>query len=262
MASSAFVWVPFILQAGAVVLLFFVILAGVTYTVPLNETFFLSADISSFHTGIDSPSGFGQWTLWGICGATTDGKNVNCGTHHAAYPFDPSANFNGSSSVPAYFYANQHYYYYTSRIMFAFFLIAVSFAVFSLFSSLLALCSRIGSAVTSVFAMAACVFDIIAASLMTAVFVQGRDHFQDAGITASLGVKAFGFAWGSVGCLLFASFGFCCAACGPGRRNRNRDNVDNYNDTTAAHGTRTSRFWRRRNRSKVEADGTALPATY
>jgi len=37
--------------------LFFVILAGVNYTVPLNETFFLSADISSFHTGIDSPSG-------------------------------------------------------------------------------------------------------------------------------------------------------------------------------------------------------------
>jgi len=160
--------------------------------------------------------------------------------------------------------------------MFAFFLIAVAFAVFSLFTGLLALCSRIGSAVSSVFAMvpppppplsllctsaniqAALVFDIIAASLMTAVFVEGRDHFHDAGISASLGVKAFGFAWGSVGCLLFASFGFCCAACGPGRRNRNRD-VTTY-DTTP--GTRTSRFWRRRNRSKVEADGTAVPATY
>ena len=73
---------------------------------------------------------------------------------------------------------------------------------------------------------------------MTAVFVKGRDEFHNAGISASLGVKAFGFAWGSVGCLLFATLGFCCAACGPGHRNRNRD----YN---AAHGTRTSRFWRR-----------------
>jgi hypothetical protein len=73
---------------------------------------------------------------------------------------------------------------------------------------------------------------------MTAVFVKGRDEFTDAGITASLGVKAFGFAWGSVGCLLFATFGFCCAACGPGRI-RNRDK--NYN----TGGTRTSRFWRR-----------------
>lgn len=42
---------------GAIVLLFFVILAGVNDSIPLNETFFLSADISSFNTGINSPSG-------------------------------------------------------------------------------------------------------------------------------------------------------------------------------------------------------------
>ena len=98
-------------------------------------------------------SGYGQWTLWGICGATTDGKNVNCGSRVPAYPFDPATNFNGSSAVPAYFALNQHFYYYTSRFMFAFFLIAVAFAVFSLFTGLLALCSRLGSAVSSVFAM-------------------------------------------------------------------------------------------------------------
>lgn len=249
MAPSAFVWFPFILQAGAVVLLFFVILAGVRDTVPLNETFFLSADISSFHTNVDTPSGYGQWTLWGVCGATTDGKNVNCGSHHAAFPFSPSDNF-GSGSVPAYFVDHHHFFYYASRIMFAFFIIALAFTIFSAFTGLLALCSRLGSAVSSVFAMGACLFDIVAAALMTAVFVQGRNGFQDAGITASLGVKAFGFAWGSVGCLLFASFGFCCAACGPGRRNRDRE----YNAGT----TRTSRFWRRRNR-KVAAD---VPAAY
>ena len=42
---------------GAVILLFFVILAGVRDSIPLNETFFLSADISSFHSSINSPSG-------------------------------------------------------------------------------------------------------------------------------------------------------------------------------------------------------------
>jgi hypothetical protein len=67
MAVSPFVWVPFILQAGlsleedvdigAVVLLFFVILAGVRDSVPLNETFFLSADISSFKSNVNTPSG-------------------------------------------------------------------------------------------------------------------------------------------------------------------------------------------------------------
>jgi SUR7/PalI family len=138
-----------------------VILAGVTYTPPLNETFFLSADISSFHTGIDSPSGsnpprsqltigFGQWTLWSVCGATTDGKNVNCGKHHPAYPFSPAENF-PNSTVPIYFVQNEHFYFYTSRFMFAFYLIAITFAALSIFTSLLALCSRLGSAITSVF---------------------------------------------------------------------------------------------------------------
>jgi hypothetical protein len=37
--------------------------------------------------------------------------------------------------------------------MFAFFIIALVFTVFSVFTGLLALCSRLGSAVSSVFAM-------------------------------------------------------------------------------------------------------------
>ena len=98
--------------------------------------------------------------------------------------------------------------------------------------------------------MGACVIDIIAAALMTACYVQGRNHFNDAGITASLGVKAFGFAWGSVACLLFATSGFCCVAWGPGRL-RKRE----YSGTS----TRTGRFWRRRN-TKAEAD--VVPSTY
>jgi hypothetical protein len=243
MAVSTFVWVPFILQAAAVVLLFFVILAGVDDSAPLNETFFISADISSFNTGINSPSGYGQWTLWGVCGATRDGKNVNCGDHHAAYPFSPYDNF--GNGVPPYFVDHRHFFYYTTRFMFAFFIIAVAFAVFSVSTGLLALCSRLGSAVSSIFVMAAFVIDIIATSLMTAAYVRGRDEFTKAGITASLGVKAFGFAWGSVGCLLFATFGFCCVACGPGRRGTRVDYI--------SPPTRTTRFWNRRNR-KVQAD--------
>jgi hypothetical protein len=77
--------------------------------------------------------------------------NVNCPNPVAAYPFDPAANFN--SGVPAYFLVHQNYYYYTSRFMFAFYIIAVAFAAFSLLTGLLALCSRLGSAVSSVFAM-------------------------------------------------------------------------------------------------------------
>lgn len=94
--------------------------------------------------------GYGQWTLWGVCGATTNGKNVNCGKHHPAYPFSPEDNF--GNVVPAYFIDHEHFFYYTSRFMFAFFLIAITFAVISLFTGLLALCSRLGSAISSIFA--------------------------------------------------------------------------------------------------------------
>lgn len=87
---------------------------------------------------------------------------------------------------------------------------------------------------------------------MTAAYVQGRNNFTNAGITASLGVKAFSFAWGSVGALLLSALGFCGAACGPGRRNKVRDRE------YSANGTRTGRFWRGRN--KVPPD--ARPATY
>jgi hypothetical protein len=83
---------------------------------------------------------------------------------------------------------------------------------------------------------------------MTAIFVLGRNQFRDNGITASLGGKAFGFAWGSVGCLLAASLGFCCVAAMPSRRRE-------YN-----HDTRTGRSWRRRNRpAKPEAE--TVPTT-
>jgi len=222
-------------------------------SVPLNETFFLSADISSFKTNVDSPSGYGQWTLWGVCGATTGGKNVNCPSPTAAYPFNPAENF--GNSVPAYFINNQNFFFYTSRFMFAFYIIAVTFATFSLFTGLLALCSRLGSAVSSVFAMAALVIDLTAASLMTAVYVKGRNEFNSNGITASLGVKAFSFAWTSVVCLLLATFGFCCVACGPGKTSREH----NYSGPSDA--TRTSRFWRRRNR-KTEADAGGVAGTY
>ena len=87
--------------------------------------------------------------------------------------------------------------------------------------------------------------DLIAASLMTAAYVDGRNDFTNAGITASLGVKAFSFAWASVAALLLATFGFCAATRGRGRRKvRDRQYV--------TQGTRTGRFWRGRNRAAVD----------
>ena len=56
-----------------------------------------------------------------------------------------------------------------SRIFFAFLLIALFFSVCSLFLGLFALCSRIGSYLSSSACMVALIFQTVAAALMTYV---------------------------------------------------------------------------------------------
>lgn len=60
-----------------------------------------------------------------------------------------------------------NHYYLLSRFMFPFMLIALFFATISLFLGLLALCTRIGSYLSSLLAWIAWVFQAITASLMT-----------------------------------------------------------------------------------------------
>ena len=76
---------------------------------------------------------------------------MNCGDRHPAYPFSPIDNF-GAGNVPADFNRHENLYYFGSRFMFAFLLIAITFAVISVFMGLLALCSRLGGAISSFFA--------------------------------------------------------------------------------------------------------------
>jgi hypothetical protein len=61
-----------ILIAGSIVLMFFVVLSGVTNSTPLNKTYFLRADTSTI---AGAGRSFSQWTYFYVCG---DG-NQNCG---------------------------------------------------------------------------------------------------------------------------------------------------------------------------------------
>jgi hypothetical protein len=58
-------------------------------------------------------------------------------------------------------------FYYLSRFAFASYLISLIFAVFSFFTGFLALCGRLGSAISSFFSMIALFFTALAATLMT-----------------------------------------------------------------------------------------------
>jgi len=194
-----------------------------------------------------SPSGFTHWTLWNVCGSTSGGRNVNCGTNKAAFAFQPDVTFGTTQGLPAQFSEHHSFYKLVSKVMFAFFIMAVAMSGFSLLTGLLALFSRLGGAISALFALSAVVFDVIAAALMTVVYVDARNDFRNSGLKATLGVKAFGFTWGSVGLLLIASIGFCCS-CLIGRRDRS---TTTYQTTTGGR-----RHWYGRRNKRYDSEST------
>jgi len=198
----------------------------------------------------NSSIGDGHYTLWGLCAVDSSGNNVNCTKASPAYPFDPSSNF-GGSTLPAEFASRSGFFYYMSRFSFAFYLIAVTFAVVAFVTGLLAFCSRLGSAISAIFAFLALFFAVTAASLSTAYIVTARNIFTSNGIAASIGVKAMGFTWGSVGALFLAFFGFCCISV------RSKRNGVEKADFAGTPTTTKSRFWRRKEKVPFDSEHTA-----
>ncbi|KAI9760345.1 MAG: hypothetical protein M4579_001749 [Chaenotheca gracillima] len=201
-SRSSLALASLVLTAGAILLQLLVILAGTRDANPLNQIYFLRADTG----GIQGAPPMSQWTLWNYCDASQNGLNTNCDGIHPAYPFDPPRNFNTNISSP---FEGTHKYYYLTRFMFAFVFIAVFFAVMSLFTGLLALCSRLGGAISGFLASIALFFQALAAALMTAAYVMGKNSFKSIGRDSSVGIKAFAFEWAAVACLFIATILFC-----------------------------------------------------
>jgi len=201
-------------MAGAILLIFLTLLGGARNSNPLNQIYFLEADTRN----IPGAPATSRWTFWQVCGVNNDGRNV-CGSSHPDFPFDPpnDDNFNTTTNVPPEFIGTNHYFL-TSRFMFPFLIIGLFFAVLSLFSGLLAMCTRIGSYISGLLAWLALTFQVITTCLMTAVFVQGRDAFNRNGQAAHLGVKAFAFMWTASVCLFLSCLSYCLGgAVGPDR---------------------------------------------
>lgn len=151
------------LLAGGIVLQFFTILSGAIKSSPIDLFYFLEASTN----GISDARNPSRWTFFAICGSDpSTGRNANCGAVVPALPFDPPRNFGTQDGVPEQF-LNTHMYYYLSRFMFAFYLIALFFAAIALVSGLLALCSRLGGYLSAMTTSIALFFQTLAAALMT-----------------------------------------------------------------------------------------------
>ncbi len=195
---------PFLLSSGALVMLLLTTLAGVRDSNPLNRIFFLSAS-----TGVSgSPSGYSHWTLWNLCGATSGGHNFGCGSNVAAYGFNPR------SQLPAIpiGYSQPGDQFITSRVFFAFMLIALSFVFLTMLASLVGFLGRLGAFIGSLVSLMALASTTVAAVLMTVVYVRGQNAFRRSGVDAHVGVKAFALVWTSM-FLMLLTFLIFTAGC-------------------------------------------------
>ncbi|EXJ81213.1 hypothetical protein A1O3_07503 [Capronia epimyces CBS 606.96] len=209
---SLFSLVSLIILAGGLLFMFFILLAGAVQDSPLNKFYLLQADTGNI-PGAPSVS---RWSYWNVCGVQ-NGRTV-CGDQHyedvhPAFPLDPAShrNFGTTVNVPRSFVRHHGYYFYMTRFMFAFMLIALFFGVFALLTGLLALCTRLGSYLSGLLTTIALFFQTIQAALMTAAYVKGRDNFRKNGQAANIGKYAFGFEWAAVACFLISTVLFCMA---------------------------------------------------
>ncbi|KAK6353389.1 hypothetical protein TWF696_005355 [Orbilia brochopaga] len=225
MAGNAlFAFISLLVTAGGCVMIFLVLLGGTSDHSPLNKIYFIWADTSN----IAGAPATAEWTLWNVCDSINKGaggRTTNCAKVHAANPFLPQQNFGTTDNVPGDFLSDHRTYYYLSRFAFAFYIISLFFMLCSLLTGVLALCSRLGSALSAVASAWALFCVITCASLMTAVYVLGQSTFHDAGRSAGLGVYAFGFTWGSVGCMLISTVLYCIGF-GASRRHRHERSIE------------------------------------
>lgn len=147
--------------------MFFMLLAGAINGDPVNKFYFLQADTGN----IPGAPPVSRWTYWNICDGSS-GINVCSGTGYGAIaparPFDPPSgrNFDTTTGVPEDFIGTRFYFYMT-RFMFAFMLVALFFSACALVTGVLALCTRIGAYLSGFLAMLAFIFQGVQAALMT-----------------------------------------------------------------------------------------------
>lgn len=142
--------------------------------------------------------------------------------------------------------ARTNFYFYLSRVSWAFYIIALFFAACALFTGLLALCTRLGSVLSGLNAFMAMASQAVAAALMTYVAlsktndssyhvtdipnsawsVKARNAFRANGNSSNLSAYGYGFSWAIFACYFLAMIFFCCGGGGRKKKNTNHDHED------------------------------------
>ncbi|KIY00146.1 uncharacterized protein Z520_03831 [Fonsecaea multimorphosa CBS 102226] len=208
--NGLFGLVSLVLLAGGLLFMFFILLAGAIDHGPVNKFYILQADTAN----IPGAPAVSRWSYWNVCGVLNG--RTHCGNQpyshvHPAFPLDPASHrtFDTTVNVPQNFVHRHGYYFYMTRFMFAFMLMALFFGVCALFTGLLSLCTRLGSYLSGLLTMIAMVFQAIQVSLMTAAYVKGRNNFRNNGQSSDIGKYAFGFEWAAFVCFLICTILFC-----------------------------------------------------
>lgn len=159
-----FALLSLLFTAGAVVLILLTLLAGAINSSATNQIYFLQADTS----GIAHAPPTSRWTFWNYCSSDSSSAVGLCNGVHPAYPLDPPSGrtFGTTDGVPPQFIGTMKFFYLT-RFMFAFVLIALFFAVCSLLTGLAALCTRMGAYISGFLNMIGLFFQMLTATLMT-----------------------------------------------------------------------------------------------
>lgn len=198
--------------AGTSVLLYFILLAGVRDSVPLNEVYWIQFPTTAISSSIDIPNPV-RWTFYNYCGVNSEGHSVNCTSTSAAFPFTPQDAFQTTEGIPSDFIDHRNTYYYLTRIPYGFLIAVIFFVFLALVFSLISCCSRIGAGFVSFFSGLAFIFGAAAMAMLTAAYVKAKHQLHKGGIEATLGVKMFAFSWTIVALLLISWILMSLACC-------------------------------------------------
>ncbi|TVY52666.1 Protein SUR7 [Lachnellula cervina] len=238
--------VSLILIAASLLFLFFIVLSGVTNKTPFGKTYFLQADTSS----IAGARPVSRWTFFYVCGD----NNQDCGKPVPALPFG-YAWVGGGSGAPSKLlgahgkHTTSTHYYYLWRFGWVFYLIAFLADVVSFFTAMAAPFSRLAAGISGFLIINALFWMTLAASLMTAEFVQARNAFRANGMSAKIGTYAFAWTWAAWAAMFLATILLFVGCASGGNRSRKTNNSVISDRPTNGHTNGNTNgnlgFWRR-----------------